>query len=100
MRYARSFLGPRCDSPKCVAVAVVMFVAVCSCSAQEKPQTPSFQKAPDEEWVQHLNNYPGLVDELIRLVDKLQHNVQYPAARNESRILPLLPDSVGYAAIS
>jgi hypothetical protein len=47
-----------------------------------------------------LNKYPGLLAELGRLFEKLQHDVQFPAAREQSRLLPLLPAStVSYSAL-
>jgi hypothetical protein len=52
-------------------------------------------------WSQELNKYPGLLPEFSKLVEKLQHDIQYPAARSESRLLPLLPETtMSYAAIS
>lgn len=51
-------------------------------------------------WAQELKKYPGLLPELVQLAQKLQQNVQLPAPRSESRLLPLLPEStVYYAAI-
>ena len=50
-------------------------------------------------WAQYLNKYPGLLPEFGRLVDKLQKNIQFPAARGQSRLLPLLPAStMSYSA--
>lgn len=37
--------------------------------------------------------YPGLLPELGRLTDRLQHNVTFPPDRVDSRLLPLLPSS-------
>jgi hypothetical protein len=40
-----------------------------------------------------------LLDEFARLFDKLQQSLQFPLARSESRLLPLLPEStMSYAA--
>jgi len=48
-----------------------------------------------------MSKYPGLLAELGHLVEKLQHNLQFPAARNESRLLPLMPEAtMSYAAFS
>jgi hypothetical protein len=44
-------------------------------------------------WTQDLNKFPGLPAELTHLLEKLQQNVQFPAPRSESRLLPLLPQS-------
>ena len=52
-------------------------------------------------WSEQLNKYPELLPEFGKLVEKLQHDIQYPAARSESRLLPLLPETtMCYAAIS
>jgi type II secretory pathway pseudopilin PulG len=46
-----------------------------------------------------MNKYPGLLPEFGQLVVKLQQDIQGPSARNDSHLLPLLPDStVFYAA--
>jgi hypothetical protein len=49
-------------------------------------------------WSKELEKYPGLLPELGKLMEKLQQNVQLPAARSESRLLPLLPESTAYYA--
>jgi type II secretory pathway pseudopilin PulG len=51
--------------------------------------------------IQEMNTkYPGLWAEFGRLFEKLQKNVQFPAARGESRLLPLLPEAtMSYGAI-
>src|SRR5436190_5373639 len=58
------------------------------------------QKAPAKSagmpWAQYLKKYPGLDIELSQLMTKLQREVQFPAARNQSRILPLLPQSTQF----
>jgi hypothetical protein len=51
-------------------------------------------KTPQQDWTQELDaKYPGLLVEFGQLFAKLQHNVQFPAARGKSRLLPLLPES-------
>jgi len=49
-------------------------------------------------FLQALNKYPGLVPEIAQLIVKLQHNVQGPPPRNDSRLLPLLPESTVFFA--
>src|SRR5215469_16846100 len=62
--------------------------------AQATPSHP-----PNPAWSNDLNKYPGLLPEFTHLLDKLQHNVQFPPPRVDSRILRLLPEStVFYAA--
>jgi hypothetical protein len=95
MSSARSFLrSGTCVKFLCFA-AVILVTAFAS---QAQTTTPP-KKNADEAWVQYFNKYPGLLDELIRLVNRLQHDVQYPSARSESSLLPLLPHPVFYAAI-
>lgn len=43
-----------------------------------------------------LNKYPGLLQELGQLLQKMQDGVQSPQARSQSRLLPLLPASTVY----
>ena len=78
------------------SIAAILFVAsVCVA------QTPPEGQAPGAAVVQELNRkYPGLLAEFGRLFEKLQKNVQFPAARGESRLLPLLPEAtMSYGAI-
>src|ERR1700693_567331 len=83
-----------CYFAKCAAVIAAVFLALSVCYAQA-PASPT----PNDPLSQELNKYPGLLPELGRLTEKLQHSVQFPPARTESRLLPLLPDStVVYAA--
>ena len=54
---------------------------------------------PEAALSQLLKKYPGLLAEFGQLLGKLQHSVQYPAVRGQSRLLPLLPKStILYAA--
>ncbi len=73
------------------------FFAASSCIAQAAPEN----KAPQTTWADELDNkYPGLLAEWGRLFEKLQKNVKFPASREESQLLPLLPEStIAYGAI-
>ena len=52
-----------------------------------------------QDWAAELDNYPGLMEEFGRLVTKMQHDIQLPAARSQSRLLQVLPQStVAYGA--
>jgi len=85
----------RCFLQSTAAIAAIILVAP-ACRAQAAPPSP-----PDNAWMQELNKYPGLLPELGKLVDKLQQNIEFPAARKESHLLPLLPEStISYAAFS
>src|SRR5271163_694267 len=69
--------------------------------AQAPAAQPSATQSTTAPWTEDMNKYPGLLPELGRLVDKLQHNLQFPAARKESRLLPLMPETtISYAAFS
>src|SRR5277367_5136 len=60
-------------------------------------KSPAAQ-SPAVSWTDELKKYPGLLPEFSKLLDKLQRDLHYPAARNESRLLPLLPESTTYYA--
>lgn len=72
-------------------------LAATSCCAQATAKL----EPPQASWIADLENkYPGLLEEFGRLFEKLEQNVQFPAARGASRIMPLLPEStMTYAAI-
>jgi type IV pilus assembly protein PilA len=85
----------RCFLSGAMAMAAIFLVAP-GCPAQTTPRA-----TPDVPWSSDLNKYPGLLAEFGKLIEKLQQNIQFPAARTESRILPLLPEStMSYAAFS
>jgi hypothetical protein len=51
-------------------------------------------------WGKDFEKYPGLQDELAKLVVKLRDGIRVPKPRTESRLLVLLPETtVGYAAL-
>ncbi|MGB7281890.1 MAG: hypothetical protein WBE13_06480 [Candidatus Acidiferrum sp.] len=80
---------------KCAASIAAIFLLAAPCKAQS---TPARQQS-ELPWTKDLNRYPGLLDELGRLYAKLQQDVQFPAPRAESHLLPLLPAStMSYAA--
>ncbi len=97
---------------KCMAAAAAILFAASACFAQKPtvaqtpaPQTPTVQtpavQAPAAPFTQELDKYPGLLTELSQLLEKLQHNLQFPAARSESHLLALMPASTtSYAAFS
>ncbi len=74
---------------------VVLVIVASICAAQGKPS-----RTPAEQWQQELNKYPGLIEEFGRVLEKVQQ-VQLPPARNQSRLLPLLPaKTISYMAFS
>lgn len=78
------------------AVVAVIVLLPPACRAQAAPANPAEMAVSQE-----LNKFPGLLPEFGKLFDKLQKNIQFPAARSESHLLPLLPEStMSYAALS
>jgi hypothetical protein len=97
MGYVRILQQARLYFVRCAAsIGAILFVTSV-CSAQANPEG----QAPEAAVIQELNKkYPGLLGEFGRLFEKLHKNVQFPAARSESRLLPLLPEStMSYGAI-
>jgi hypothetical protein len=84
---------PRTYFIKCAAVAAMTFLVASLCAAQG---TVAIQ--PEMPWTQDLKKYPGLLPEFGQLIDKLRRNVQFPPARSQSSLLPLLPESTTYYA--
>lgn len=82
---------------RCAASISAILVVASTCCAQATPEA----QEPAAAAIQELNTkYPGLWAEFGRLFEKLQKNVQFPAARGESRLLPLLPETtMSYGAI-
>ena len=84
LRRMRQWLG------KGLASAVVSVLMASSCGAQATHEGG----APQQDWAQGFEaKYPGLLAEFGQLFKKLQSDVQFPTARRESRLLPLLPES-------
>src|SRR5207245_10691661 len=73
---------------KFVAVTGAIFLIASTCAAQATLADQS-----EMPWAQELQKYPGLLPEVGQLLDKLQHNVQFPPARSKSRLLPLLQET-------
>jgi len=80
---------------KCCAMFAVLFLLVSVSVAQVAPAG----QAPESPWAQELKKHPELLTEFGQLIDRLQKNLQFPPARAESGLLPLLPESLTiYAA--
>jgi type II secretory pathway pseudopilin PulG len=97
MGHGRILQQVRLYFARCAAsIAAILFVAS-ACCAQATPEV----QEPAAAAIRELNaKYPGLWVEFGRLFEKLQKNVQFPAARGESRLLPLLPEAtMSYGAI-
>lgn len=71
----------------CAALLAAIFLITSTSAAQAAAAGQREMTLPGD-----MNKYPGLLEEFGQLFLKLQHNVQFPAARGESRLLPLLPE--------
>lgn len=78
------------------AVLGLIFLAASNCRAQaQQPDQESEVKV-----LEKLGLTPPVLEELSQFIGKLQRSVQYPAARSESRLMALQPDStVAYIAM-
>jgi len=78
-----------CYYLKYAGTFAAIFLAVSPCFAQSAPAT----QQPEMPWTQEMKKHPELLAEFGRLYEKLQKDIQFPAPRSESRLLPLLPAS-------
>ena len=76
------------------ALLALLFFSAAPCGAQSKPAEPSGTPAG----IQNLANNPQLMAEFEKLIGRLEHEVVFPAARNRSELLPLLPESTTFYA--
>lgn len=91
MVYAKAVQQRRHYLINCAAIITVLTLSASVCAAQA---TPAVQP-------QDLNKYRELAVELGPLVGRLCHDLQFPPARSESRLLPLLPEStMTFAGVS
>ena len=81
---------------KCATVVAVILIVASSCAAQV--QVTPVGQAPESPWNQVLSKHPGLLAEFGQLIERLQKNLQFPKARSESHLLPLLPDTTTFYA--
>lgn len=97
MAYAQILQQGRLYLVRCAASIGAILLVASACDAQATPEGQASAAAV----VQELNaKYPGLLAEFGRLFEKLQKSLQFPAARAESRLLPLLPEAtMSYGAI-
>jgi len=73
-----------------LASVVVSVLLASACGAQSTQGGGT----PQQDWTAQVEaKYPGLLAEFGHLFEKLQHDVQFPAPRGESRLLPLLPEA-------
>jgi hypothetical protein len=88
--YGRNFI-------RCASVFGAICLTSLSFSQTSRSQTKD-ASTPDAAFSEALKKYPGLLSELGQLFEKLKHNVQFPAERHQSELLPLLPASTTFYA--
>jgi len=80
---------------------VAVFAAILFGASVSRAQVRT-QKAPAEPQTPppfaDLSKNPELLKEFGNLINQFQHNIQYPAPRSETRLLPLLPGSTMFYA--
>ena len=97
MGYAPAFKQSRTKFVKYAATITAILLIAPACYSQATSVVDPQSEMP---WAQGLKKYPGLLPELGRLVEKLMGDIQFPPARSESHLLPLLPPStMSYAAL-
>jgi hypothetical protein len=96
MRFAEPLQSLRSYLLKCAAIIAVIFLSTTGCAAQSGPAV----EPPLAPWIQELQSNLELQAELSKLIERLQHDLQYPPPWSASSLLPLLPESTMiYAAI-
>jgi type IV pilus assembly protein PilA len=94
MRYVRAFHG-RVDGLGCLKCAALMLAALLagrSCTAQSAQTNPQ----PDAAALQDLTKNPALITEFGKLAGRLQSEVRLPTAREDSAVLPVLPEETTF----
>lgn len=84
--------------PKTGLGMVAIFLAGTVCAAQSVTGKHPAPQSKTPAAAQDLSAYPGLLPEFGQLLVKLQKNIQYPAPRGDSRLLPRLPESTIFVA--
>ena len=81
---------------KSLSGITAILLAAAVCAGQSNPGPRFAQSKPPV--AQDLSAFPGLIPEFGQLLVELEKNIQYPAPRAESRLLPLLPESTIFFA--
>jgi len=89
MRFPQTLHRLRRCFIRCTSSVILIFLVPLTGAGQTTPPT----QQPSAPFFDELNRYPGLLPELGRLIEKFQHNVQYPSGRSESQLLPRLPEA-------
>lgn len=77
----------------CIAAAVLIFFFTSTSASQAVPAKPAA-----DPFAEIQKKYPGLVPELTHLLDRFKQEVQFPPAREQSDLLPRLPEATNFYA--
>lgn len=77
---------------KCAALALVALASSLSCSAQNAQTKPPNDAAASQD----VTKNPALMAEFGKFAGRLQHEVTLPFPREESNVLPALPDGTTF----
>jgi type IV pilus assembly protein PilA len=77
------------------AACATIFIFTSLSASQTNSSQPKEPMTPQLALSNELAKYPGLLPELVNLLDKLKQ-VQFPPERRQSNLLPLLPPSTTY----
>jgi type II secretory pathway pseudopilin PulG len=95
MRYAQTVKPWRHYFNQTAALLVAILLLISACAAQAQATAAA---RPDPPWLQNVQKDPALLVEFGQLMTKLQHDIQFPPPRGQSRLLPLLPESTAFYA--
>ncbi|MGA9355616.1 MAG: hypothetical protein WBV46_18145 [Terriglobales bacterium] len=79
----------------CATIAITSLSTAQTNSAQTGSSQKKEPMTPQLALSKELAKYPGLLPELVSLLDKLKQ-VQFPPERQQSNVLPLMPSSTTY----
>ncbi|MGC2695276.1 MAG: hypothetical protein WA738_05740, partial [Candidatus Angelobacter sp.] len=88
-----SSVGVAQDPSKAPAKSTQSRTAHTPSAASKKPASSKTQNEPDMAWLQDALKNPELMTEVSHLQERMVKELQYPTVRNQSRILPRLPES-------
>jgi hypothetical protein len=72
-----------------------VILTICLFTQAVAAQTTA-SREPATAWSEYLKQHPRLLPEITDLFTRVQHDVQLPAARNRSTLLPALPESTQF----
>src|SRR5258708_12027786 len=79
-------------------IAIFLLLAASAFAFQDPPDDGRPKYKTQDPLAQQLEEYPGLLNALAHLREKLSLEGQYPPLRSKSRLLPLVPASAVFYA--